>query len=159
MKGKKKQTTAALTNANNELDMAGVVFALTERGFSPPEIAKVLGTTPPTIRARIADMQAKQGVILQYRELQHLRVTELQHSVLEAMSPEKIADAPLNVLAQCYKILKDKELLMTGKPTEIKGLVGYLIELEKQEAATERPVELSADDVPSANLPVVPNLH
>ncbi|KKS16780.1 MAG: hypothetical protein UU74_C0033G0012 [Candidatus Woesebacteria bacterium GW2011_GWA1_41_7] len=117
-----------------DLDKAELL-ALLERGFSPPEIAKTMGTTPPTIRQRIAALQQEQGVLLQYRQLQNLRLTELQHAILEAITPEKIAEAPLNVLVQAFKILKDKELVMTGNPTEIKGLVGYLVELEKQEIA------------------------
>jgi hypothetical protein len=34
-----------------------------------------------------------------------------------------------------YKILKDKELNLEGKPSEIKGLVAHLIYMEKQESA------------------------
>lgn len=104
-----------------------------ERGFSPPEIAQQTGLTPPTIRQRIAKLQQDQGVLLQYRSLQNLRLTELQHAILEAITPEKIAEAPLQVLVQAFKILKDKELVMTGNPTEIRGLVGFLVELERQE--------------------------
>ncbi|RLG71931.1 MAG: hypothetical protein DRO11_03320, partial [Methanobacteriota archaeon] len=32
-----------------------------------------------------------------------------------------------------FRVLKDKELVSTGKPTEIKGLLGYLVEAEKKE--------------------------
>jgi hypothetical protein len=41
----------------------------------------------------------------------------------------------LRDLVLAFKILKDKELVIDGKPTEIKGLVGYLVELEKKEMA------------------------
>ena len=114
-----------------------IIMDLCEKGFSPKEIGEVVGATPPTIRSRIAEMQKNQGVILQYRQLQDLRLTELQHAVLEAMTLEKIADAPLSVLVQAFKILKDKELVANGKPTDIKGLVGYLLEVEKMESAIE----------------------
>lgn len=124
-----------------EEQKAEKVLSLLSRGYSPPQIAKVVGSTAPTIRNTIAKLQKDQGVLLQYRELQNLRLTELQHSVLEAITPEKIADAPLHSLVQAYKILKDKELVMTGNPTEIKGLVGYLVQLEKQEVAGSIPVE------------------
>ena len=62
-------------------------------------------------------------------------MTELQARVLEAITPEKIEEAPLRDLVASYKILKDKELNIEGKPSEIKGLVAHLIYLEKQEAA------------------------
>jgi len=131
---------------------------LLERGFSPPEIAQHTGLTPPTIRQRIAKLQQDQGVLLQYRSLQNLRLTELQHAILEAITPEKIAEAPLNVLVQAFKILKDKELVMTGNPTEIRGLVGYLVELERQEVQIgidshpEPYIEMEAEeDLPRLN--------
>ena len=52
---------------------------------------------------------------------------------LLAITPEKIHAASLKDLVSCFKILKDKELNIEGKPSEIKGLVGYLVELEKKE--------------------------
>lgn len=117
---------------------------LLERGASPPEIAKTVGLTPPTVRQRIAKLQQDQGILLQYRSLQNLRLTELQHCILEAITPEKIAEAPLNILVQAFRILKDKELVMTGNPTEIRGLVGYLVELERQDMA----LQISANPEP-----------
>lgn len=120
---------------------------LLEKGFSPPEISRVMGLTPPTVRQRIAALQQEQGVLLQYRSLQNLRLTELQHSILEAITPEKIAEAPLQVLVQAFRILKDKELVMTGNPTEIRGLVGYLVELERQEMAGRIKIEPEDGDI------------
>ena len=126
-----------------------------ERGFSPPEIAKEVKVTPPTIRNRIAKLQQEQGVLLQYRSLQNLRLTELQHAIMEAITPDKIAEAPLKDLVTSFKILKDKELVMTGNPNEIKGLVGYLVQLEKKELAAadiveieEHPIEADDNDLP-----------
>lgn len=117
---------------------------LLERGYTPPAIAAVVGATPPTIRSRIASLQKEQGVLLQYRTLQSLRLTELQHLVLEAITPDKIAEAPLGDLVKAFKILKDKELVITGQPTDIKGLVGYLIELERQDVAGSLPTSPEA---------------
>ena len=108
---------------------------LLERGEKVPAIAQELGISAPTLRARIADIQKKQGLLLQYRSIQALQLTELQARVLEAITPEKIEEAPLRDLVASYKILKDKELNIEGKPSEIKGLVAHLIYLEKQEAA------------------------
>jgi hypothetical protein len=48
-----------------------------------------------------------------------------------------------------YKILKDKEQTIEGKPSEIKGLVAHLVYLEKQEQALKTgepvPSELCED--------------
>jgi hypothetical protein len=105
------------------------------RGEKIPAVATELGISSSTLRIRIADLQKKQGLLLQYRAIQSLQLTELQARVLEAITPEKINDAPLRDLVMSYKILKDKELVIEGKPSEIKGLVAHLIYLEKQEVA------------------------
>lgn len=111
------------------------VLDMLDRGATVPQISTELGISPPTLRKRIADMQSKQGLLLQYRAIQSLQLTELQARVLEAITPDKINEAPLKDLIASYKILKDKELNIEGKPSEIKGLVAHLIYLEKQEQA------------------------
>jgi transposase-like protein len=117
-----------------EVDIEAMLDLL-DRGESVPAIATELGISAPTLRKRIADLQLKQGLLLQYRSIQSLQLTELQARVLEAITPQKISEAPLRDLVASYKILKDKELVIEGKPSEIKGLVAHLIYLEKQEAA------------------------
>ena len=115
-----------------DIDMEAALDLLM-RGEKVPAIAVELGISPPTLRSRIADIQKKQGLLLQYREIQSLQLTELQARVLEAITPEKINEAPLRDLIASFKILKDKELNIEGKPSEIKGLVAHLIHLEKME--------------------------
>jgi DNA-binding CsgD family transcriptional regulator len=110
---------------------------LLEQGFSQTEVADELGVSAPTLAKKIAEIQSKQGLILKYRALQSIQLTELQCRVLEAITPEKINEAPLKDLVGAYKILKDKELVVDGKPTEIKGLVAYLVEMERRNLALE----------------------
>lgn len=119
---------------------------LIHRGESVPVVAAELGISPPTLRARIADLSKKQGLLLKYREIQSLQLTELQARVLEAITPEKIDSAPLRDLVMSYKILKDKEQVIEGKPSEIRGLVAHLIHLEKQEAVLEGEEVLDIDE-------------
>ena len=114
------------------------VLDLLEQGFTQPAIAEEVGVSIPTLAKKIADIQSKQGLILKYRAIQSLQLTELQCRVLEAITPEKIDEAPLKDLVGAYKILKDKELVVDGKPTEIKGLVAYLVEMERQQLALEK---------------------
>lgn len=120
------------------------VYDLAQRGLNQKELCEELGVSAPTLSRRIADIQEKQGLLLKYRALQNLQLTELQARVLEAITPEKIAEASLKDLVTSYKILKDKEMVLEGKPSDIKGLVGYLVQLEKEEAALE------AEEVPDA---------
>ena len=125
-----------MARPRKEVDM-DAALDLIMRGEKVPTIAEELGISPPTLRTRIADLSKKQGLLLKYRSVQSLQLTELQARVLEAITPEKIEEAGLRDLVMSYKILKDKEQVMEGKPSEIKGLVAHLIHLEKEEASVE----------------------
>jgi len=137
-----------MTSGRKKIDIdLEAALDLIERGEKVPEIAAQLGISPPTLRSRIADLSKKQGLLLQYRSIQSLQLTELQARVLEAITPEKIEEAGLRDLIMSYKILKDKEQVMEGKPSEIKGLVAHLIHLEKQEATVADGVEIDDIDI------------
>jgi predicted transcriptional regulator len=110
-----------------------VVYDLAEQGFRQYEIAEELGISTSTLSKRMNEVREKQGLLMKYRELQSLQLTSLQARILEAITPQKIEEAPLRDLILAFKVLKDKEQVLEGKPTEIKGLVHYLLELEKQE--------------------------
>ena len=112
------------------------------RGEKIPAISAELGISAPTLRTRIAEISKQQGLLLQYRSIQSLQLTELQARILEAITPDKINDAPLRDLVMSFKILKDKEQVIEGKPSEIKGLVAHLIHLEKLEKNPELKHEL-----------------
>lgn len=132
-----------------EVDMEAALDMLL-KDIPVPAIATELGISPPTLRKRIADIQQKQGLLLQYRSIQSLQLTELQARVLEAITPEKINEAPLRDLVASFKILKDKELVIEGKPSEIKGLVAHLIYLEKQERALAAGEQIPLDEFEDA---------
>jgi hypothetical protein len=112
-------------------------FDMASVGMPQKEIARQLGLSIPTLERNIAELTAEQGVILKYRELQSLQLTKIQARVLEAITPDKIAEASLSELVVAFKILKDKELVTDGKPNEIHGLVGYLVQLEKAELQSQ----------------------
>ena len=116
------------------------IYDLVERGHSRREAASVLGISVPTLSARIRDIQEKQGLLMQYRAIQALHLTDLQAKILDAITPEKIEMAELKDLVVAYKILKDKELVVDGKPSEIKGLVSYLVHIEKENLAAAQVV-------------------
>jgi len=118
---------------------AEVLYDLISTGKTQKQMSTELGISVPTLAKRIADIQEKQGLLLKYREIQNLQLTELQARVLEAITPEKIQEASLPQLVACYRILKDKELVSLGKPDSITGLVGYLIMLEKEQATKNTP--------------------
>lgn len=113
------------------------IFDLATTGMTQKDIAAELNVSIPTLARRIAKIQEEQGLLMQYRTLQSLELTALQSRILEAITPDKIEGASLRDLVLAFKILKDKELVVDGKPSEIKGLIGYLVALEKEELALQ----------------------
>ena len=126
-----------------ELDTETLID-LAEMGLTQKEQALELGVSVPTLQKRIGDIQKKHGLLMQYRAIQSLQLTELQARCLEAITTDKIEQASLKDLVIAFKVLKDKELNIEGKPSEIKGLVAYLIEMEKEEAALAKPIDMEA---------------
>lgn len=117
-----------------------IMMDLYEMGLTQKQASSELGICTKTLSKRMADIQKKQGLLLQYRSLQSLQLTELQARILEAITPEKIEEAGMKDLVLAFKILKDKEQVIEGKPSEIKGLISYLIKIEEEELALNDPV-------------------
>ena len=115
-----------------EVDL-GILADMIGQGLTQEDQASEFGISIPTLQKRIGVIEKSEQVILKYRSVQALQLTALQARILESITPEKIDEAPLKDLVSAFKILKDRELIMEGKPSEIKGLVGYLVELEKEE--------------------------
>lgn len=116
---------------------------LTERNLTQAEMSEITGVSIPTLQKRLNDLQEKQGLLLKARDLRNLRLTELQMMVLDAITPEKIANAELRDLMLAFKVLSDRENLEIGKPTEIKGLVSYLVQIEKEKITGQTFVDVT----------------
>lgn len=114
-----------------------------ESGLNLKEAAEMFNLAPSTISRKIATLQAEQGVLLQYRKLHNLHLTKLKVGILEQITPEKLAEASLKDLASAYKIFNDAERVDEGKPTEIKGMIGYLLKLEEEKTAAQAPVTIN----------------
>jgi hypothetical protein len=110
------------------------IYEMRTRGLTQLEMAKELGVCHVTLSRRIADLQRKEGLLLSYREVQHLQLTALQARILEAITPEKIREASLTELVKAFEILKKAELAMNPSKVNISGLESYLIQLEKFES-------------------------
>lgn len=117
-----------------------VLIDLLEKGLTQKEMGEELGMSAQTVSKVIARLQNEQGLLVQYRAVQSLQLTRLQAQVLEAITPSKIAEASLRDLVTAFKILKDKELVIEGKPSDIKGLISYLVHLEKEEVGLKTSV-------------------
>jgi transcriptional regulator with XRE-family HTH domain len=106
---------------------------LASRGMTQVEIAKELGVSHVTLAKRMGELRVKEGPLKEYRCLLGLQLTALQCRSLEALTPEKLNGASLIELARAFSFLKKAELLMEGKPTKIRGILAYLLEMEKED--------------------------
>ena len=121
-----------------------ILHDLLSKGVPRKSIAQDMGISVHTLNKTIAELQQGQGLLLKYRELQHLQLTGLQAKVLDAITPEKIEAASLIELVSAFKVLKDKELVIQGKASSITGLVGYLVQLEKEAVLGNEPIDIEA---------------
>lgn len=138
----------------------GEILGMLEEGASSKEIALRTGCSIAKIQQNVASLMRNQGVLEQYRSVQHLQLTEIQARVLDSITDEMLANATLKDLTTAFKILKDKEQTDLGKPTEIKGLVAYLVHLEQEDIKAKAPkepiIEATAEEVaptPHTNKP------
>ena len=115
-----------------EIDMEALVD-MAARGFSPQEMSTELGVSVPTLNNRIRKLQDEQGVILQYRAVRNLHLTQLQAKCLESITPGKIAAASLRDLVVAFKVLHDAEIDTKEDGGKVSGLVSYLMQIEKEE--------------------------
>lgn len=111
-----------------------VLMEFIETGVTKKAMAEELDVSIYALNKKIQELQDQSPVLLQYRTLQSLELTKLQSKVLDNITDEKIESASLRDLVLAYRILKDKEQVIEGKPSDIKGLVSYLIEMEREEA-------------------------
>ena len=130
-----------------ELDMDALLDMAYEKGLNKKEMAETFGVSTTTLSKRIGEIQKQEGLLLQYRAIQNLQLTSLQAKILDNITEDKIENASLMELVSAFRILKDKELVMTGKPNEIKGLVGYLVEMEKEKVNLEKAVDAEYSEV------------
>ena len=118
----------------DETDQA--ILDLVKEGYTKATACKILGISKYNLKKRIQKLQNESAVILEYRALQNIELTKIQQKILESITDDKIEEASLKDLALAFKILKDAELNSgDDENKQVKGLVGYLIELEKQQLA------------------------
>jgi DNA-binding Lrp family transcriptional regulator len=114
------------------LDIGQMLDLLTD-GCSKEEIAEVMGVSVPTINNRIEALRKAESSLLAYEKNQHLDIIAVQQRLIAGVTDEKIEAAPLQHIASAFGTFKKAEQLVTGRPTEIHGLMGYLLHLDKED--------------------------
>jgi hypothetical protein len=117
-----------------------LLLDLIASGLSRKEMAEGLGITAPTLDARIAELRKQESDLLAYDKIRHLDLISVQSRIIQHVTDDKLAAAPLGQLANAYVGFGKMEQLLQGKPTEIHGLMGYLMRLEKEDIESRQDV-------------------
>lgn len=112
-----------------EIDTELMIDLLAE-GLSKTEVAAVLGVTPPTIENRVKELRSDESALLAYDKVHFLDLIRVKERLVANMTEQKMVEAHLGTLANAYGIIAKQEQLIQGRPTEIHGLMGYLMHIE-----------------------------
>jgi len=119
--GKRKSSKCV---ADNKRD---AIRAFLQAGKTYREIANILGVSKSTV-----GNVAKEACAVDSSVVAAIKKTELEtlkaksKMLLEGLTPEKVAKAPLNTLAVSYGILFDKRRLIAGKSTSNQSIAAII---------------------------------
>lgn len=111
-------------------------------GVPQSVVASFFGCTPQTLKKRVEELKEQESALLAYDKVHYLDLISVKHRLLSGITDEKIEAAPLGQIGQAYGIVAKMEQLIQGRPTEIHGLMGYLMHLEQEDregASDENP--------------------
>ena len=114
-------------------------------GMNKKEVAGIIGCSPPTISAKIAELREDEASLLAYDKNKYLDLIGVQQRILANVTDEKLAEAPVQHLASAYSNFGKMLQLDQGKPTEIHGLMGYLMKLEQEDIAKKEAENAETD--------------
>lgn len=130
----------------SDVDIDAMLGMLTD-GLTYREVGEALGVPASTVSQVVANLKKEESSLLAYSKVQHLDLLGVQQRLLAGVTDEKIAEAPLQAIAAAFSAFKKGEQLATGRPTEITGLMGYLMHLEKEDRETVESNFDTAEDV------------
>ncbi len=109
-----------------------LLLDLLASGMSKSEVGVELGISVPTLNRRIEGIRSAESALLAYDKVHYLDLIGVKQRIIQHMDDSKLEEAPLGQLAQAYSVVTKAENLIQGRPTEIHGLMGYLMHLEKE---------------------------
>lgn len=113
-------------DAEKLIDMA-------DRGFTKLAIADELDISQPTLSRKMAELRRDQGIILEYRDMESLRVTGMKSKLMDLLEERLDAKELDNdqIIRGLGVLMKaDKKIDEGG---QIEGLIGHLMEVEKRQ--------------------------
>lgn len=110
-----------------------LMLSLLGDGMSRKETSDALGVCPGSLDLAIEKLKKQENSLLAYDKVHHLDLIGVKKKLVDGVTEEKIAEAPLASIASAYGVFAKMEQLVQGRPTEIHGLMGYLMHLEKED--------------------------
>lgn len=106
-------------------------------------VANFFGCCGDTVKRRIDEIRRDESMLLAYDKVHYLDLISVKQRLLSGITDAKIEAAPLGQIGQTYGIVAKMEQLIQGRPTEIHGLMGYLMHLEMEdiETPTDPPID------------------
>jgi len=110
-----------------------LLLDLLASGMSKSEVSCELGISVATLNRRIEGIRDAESALIAYDKVHYLDLIGVKQRIIAHMDDSKLEEAPLGQLAQAYSVVTKAENLIQGRPTEIHGLMGYLMHLEKED--------------------------
>ena len=116
-------------------------------GMKQRDVASIIGVSGVTISNKLRELKQEESNLLAYDKNRYLDLIQVQQRIIANVTDEKLAAAPVQHLASAYAQFGKMEQLIQGKPTEIHGLMGYLLHLEKEDIEKANDVVDNSDAV------------
>jgi hypothetical protein len=127
-----------------------LMLELLADGMSRKDTAAALGISAPTLDARVEMLRKAESSLLAYDKNHYLDLIAVKQRLVEGVTDSKIEEAPLGQIAQAYGVFSKMEQLIQGRPTEIHGLMGYLLHLEKEDLTNKVDGDVVDADIVSS---------
>lgn len=121
-------------------------------GLSKKDVATLIGCTVPTLDSRIEDLKKEESALLAYDKCHYLDLIKVKERLVRGVTEDKVAEAPLSSIASAYNVFGKMEQLLQGKPTEIHGLMGYLMKLEKEDVQSKGIIDITPGGIEQCEL-------
>ena len=101
------------------------LLGLRGEGKTLKKISIEMGVSVPTLTRRLALIRHGKGLLTRYRELQGLRLTQLQAGLLAAIDEDHLEKASIVDIANALYVITKAEIALRGKNA---GKVGGLLD-------------------------------
>lgn len=126
-------------------------------GIPQKEMSKTLGVSVPTLRNKIDELKAEQGIILDTKGVENLRVIKIKNKVMDRIETQLYLMEPSDLLKALSTL--DRMDKSDAGEDKVKGLLGILSALDDEaerradEKVEEKLLEEKTIDLPKNNYP------